>query len=195
MRPPCSTIVCVARLTESFYKPPILLPAFSERPHGQPRQFQVPQVLDRGGEELTTISRLKAAEKNGLEGVSSLPFSLKIVLENLLRNEDGRTVTKADIEAVAAWLEQQGQDRARDRLPPGARADAGLHRRARGRRPRRDARRDDRARRRPEQDQPARSRRPRDRPLGGRSTTPAPRSRSRRTWRANTSRTRSATAS
>ena len=48
---------------------------------------------------------LKAAEKNGLDGVSQLPFSMKVVLENLLRNEDGRTVKKEDIEAVAAWLE------------------------------------------------------------------------------------------
>ena len=34
---------------------------------------------------------LKSAEKNGLAGASELPFSMKIVLENLLRNEDGRT--------------------------------------------------------------------------------------------------------
>src|SRR5271157_2140078 len=52
---------------------------------------------------------LKAAEKNGLPGVASLPFSLKTVLENLLRNEDGRSVTKEDIEAVAAWLDNKGK--------------------------------------------------------------------------------------
>ncbi len=52
---------------------------------------------------------LKVAEKNGLEGVSALPFSLKIVLENLLRNEDGRSVTKEDIEAVAAWVHNKGK--------------------------------------------------------------------------------------
>ena len=52
---------------------------------------------------------LKAAEKNGLAGVSQLPFSMKIVLENLLRNEDGRTVKKADIEGVAAWLDNRGK--------------------------------------------------------------------------------------
>ena len=52
---------------------------------------------------------LKAAEKNGLAGVSKLPFSMKIVLENLLRNEDGRSVKKADIEAVVAWLETRGK--------------------------------------------------------------------------------------
>ena len=52
---------------------------------------------------------LKAAEKHGLAGISRLPFSMKIVLENLLRNEDGRTVKKADIEAVAAWLDNRGK--------------------------------------------------------------------------------------
>ncbi len=51
---------------------------------------------------------LKAAEKNGLAGISGLPFSMKILLENLLRFEDGRTVTKEDIEAVAAWLANKG---------------------------------------------------------------------------------------
>jgi aconitate hydratase len=52
---------------------------------------------------------LKAAEKNGLKGISALPFSLKILLENLLRFEDGRSVTKADISAVAAWLKDRGK--------------------------------------------------------------------------------------
>jgi aconitate hydratase len=53
---------------------------------------------------------LKAAEKNGLEGISQLPFSMKVLLENLLRFEDGRSVTKEDIEAVAAWLVNKGRD-------------------------------------------------------------------------------------
>ncbi len=52
---------------------------------------------------------LKAAEKNGLDGISKLPFSMKVVLENLLRNEDGRTVKKDDISAVAAWLKNRGK--------------------------------------------------------------------------------------
>ncbi|WP_048647312.1 aconitate hydratase AcnA [Nitratireductor soli] len=51
---------------------------------------------------------LKQAENNGLAGISRLPFSMKVLLENLLRNEDGRTVTKSDIEAVAAWLDDKG---------------------------------------------------------------------------------------
>src|SRR6204780_2588644 len=61
------------------------------------------------GAKTYEIYSLKAAEKNGLAGVSRLPFSLKIVLENLLRNEDGRTVKKEDIEAVAAWVENRGK--------------------------------------------------------------------------------------
>ncbi|QBR70776.1 aconitate hydratase AcnA [Beijerinckiaceae bacterium] len=51
---------------------------------------------------------LKAAEKNGLAGIAQLPFSMKVLLENLLRYEDGRTVTKEDIEAVAAWVVNKG---------------------------------------------------------------------------------------
>ena len=51
---------------------------------------------------------LKAAEKNGLKGISQLPYSMKVLLENLLRNEDGRTVTKEDIIGVAEWLENKG---------------------------------------------------------------------------------------
>src|SRR5437867_6940716 len=44
---------------------------------------------------------LEAAEKGGIGPVSKLPFSLKVMLENLLRLEDGQTVTAADIRAVA----------------------------------------------------------------------------------------------
>ena len=47
---------------------------------------------------------LPKAESNGLEGISKLPFSLKVVLENLLRFEDNRTVTAQDIKAVSEWL-------------------------------------------------------------------------------------------
>ena len=52
---------------------------------------------------------LVEAEKNGLTGISALPFSMKVILENLLRNEDGRTVKKDDILAVVAWLTNKGK--------------------------------------------------------------------------------------
>ncbi len=102
------------------------------------------------GAKTYEIYSLKAAEKNGLAGVSRLPFSLKIVLENLLRNEDGRSVKKEDIEAVAAWVENRGKAEHEIAVPPGARADAGLHGRAGGGRSRRNARRHGRAQRRSE---------------------------------------------
>ena len=70
--------------------------------------FKCRKSLNVGAKTYDYFS-LKAAEKNGLAGVSALPFSLKIVLENLLRNEDGRSVTKADVEAVATWLDNKGR--------------------------------------------------------------------------------------
>ncbi len=54
---------------------------------------------------------LPAAEKNGLKGISRLPFSLKVLLENLLRNEDGRSVAKEDLQAVGHWLKTKTSDR------------------------------------------------------------------------------------
>ncbi len=52
---------------------------------------------------------LPDAEKNGLKGISKLPYSMKVLLENLLRHEDGRSVTKDDILAVSAWLDNKGK--------------------------------------------------------------------------------------
>jgi aconitate hydratase len=46
---------------------------------------------------------LLALEHRGFPGISRLPFSLKILLENLLRQEDGRFVKQADVEALAKW--------------------------------------------------------------------------------------------
>jgi aconitate hydratase len=54
---------------------------------------------------------LPVAEKNGLEGISRLPFSMKVLLENLIRYEDGRTVTKQDIKAIADWAKKRRSDR------------------------------------------------------------------------------------
>jgi aconitate hydratase len=53
---------------------------------------------------------LPKAEANGLAGVSKLPYSMKVLLENLLRFEDGRTVTKENILAVAEWLDNKGRE-------------------------------------------------------------------------------------
>lgn len=65
--------------------------------------FKCRKTLTVGGKDYVYYS-LTEAEKNGLEGVSKLPFSMKVLLENLLRFEDDRSVKKSDIEAVAKWL-------------------------------------------------------------------------------------------
>jgi aconitate hydratase len=71
--------------------------------------FKSKSTLVVGGKTYTYYS-IEQAEKNGLKGVSRLPHSMKVVLENLLRFEDNRTVTKADIEAVATWLTTRTSD-------------------------------------------------------------------------------------
>ncbi|WP_298817343.1 aconitate hydratase AcnA [uncultured Roseibium sp.] len=65
--------------------------------------FKCKKTLTADGKTYSYFS-IPEAERNGLEGVSKLPFSLKVVLENLLRFEDGRSVTKEDIVACAEWL-------------------------------------------------------------------------------------------
>jgi aconitate hydratase len=50
---------------------------------------------------------LKAAEEAGLGDVSRLPFSLKVLLENLLRFEDSRTVSVDHVKAIAGWLKER----------------------------------------------------------------------------------------
>ena len=50
---------------------------------------------------------LKKAEENGLDGISKLPKSIKVLLENLLRYEDDLSVTKNQIEAIKNWLKSK----------------------------------------------------------------------------------------
>jgi len=61
------------------------------------------RALSVGGDTYAYFS-LKAAEAE-IGDISRLPFSLKVLLENLLRFEDGRTVTVEDVKAVAAWTQ------------------------------------------------------------------------------------------
>jgi aconitate hydratase len=58
--------------------------------------------LQAGGREYE-IFRLSALEKAGIATLSRIPYSIKILLENLLRFEDGTTVKRSDIEYVAKW--------------------------------------------------------------------------------------------
>ena len=64
--------------------------------------FQTRSSLTVGGQRFTYFS-LPALEKAGYPGVARLPYSLKILLENLLRREDGRFVDRDDIETLAGW--------------------------------------------------------------------------------------------
>jgi len=50
------------------------------------------------------------AQKNGLDGISKLPKSLKVLLENLLRYEDGKSVTRSQILALQDWLKNKKSD-------------------------------------------------------------------------------------
>ncbi|MCB1477258.1 MAG: aconitate hydratase, partial [Rhodobiaceae bacterium] len=70
--------------------------------------FKCRKTLKVGAKSYEYYS-LKEAAKNGLKGIDKLPFSMKVLLENLLRAEDGRSVTKADIKAVAGWASNKGK--------------------------------------------------------------------------------------
>ncbi|WP_112309018.1 aconitate hydratase AcnA [Pseudogemmobacter bohemicus] len=67
------------------------------------------KTLTAGGQSVSYYS-IPAAEAAGLGDFSRLPASLKVVLENMLRFEDGKTVTTDDIRAFSTWGKQGGQN-------------------------------------------------------------------------------------
>ena len=72
------------------------------------QQLQGPQDAEGRQQEPTPISASKAVEKE-VGDLSRLPFSLRILLENLVRHEDGTTVKKDDIAAFADWVKNGGK--------------------------------------------------------------------------------------
>ena len=66
-------------------------------------------TLDVGGKKYSYYSLAKASEKLG--DVSRLPFSMKVLLENMLRFEDGTTVTREDAQAIVDWQKDARSDR------------------------------------------------------------------------------------
>ena len=68
--------------------------------------FGARSTLTVGGNDYE-IFRLDAVSDGH---VARLPYSLKILLENLLRHEDGQSVTGADLSAVVAWLDARRSD-------------------------------------------------------------------------------------
>ena len=73
---------------------------------GQKNSYKSLKSISINGKEYKYYS-LSEAEKNGLKGISKLPKSLKVILENLLRYEDGKTVTKDQIEEIKNWLKNK----------------------------------------------------------------------------------------
>jgi aconitate hydratase len=67
-----------------------------------PNSFSIRTTLKAGSRSFEIYS-LPALEAAGFSEIARLPFSLKVLLENLLRHEDGRFVKAADIEALARW--------------------------------------------------------------------------------------------
>ncbi|MSP77864.1 MAG: aconitate hydratase AcnA [Rhodospirillaceae bacterium] len=72
-----------------------------------PNSFKARKTLKAGGKTYTYFS-LAAVEKE-VGDLSRLPFSLRVLLENLVRHEDGTTVKKADIAAFADWVKNGGK--------------------------------------------------------------------------------------
>ena len=75
-----------------------------------PDSFKCRTTLKVGSKTYEYFS-LPDAERNGLAGISKLPFSLKVLIENLLRHEDGRSVNADDIRAVVDWLKDKTSTR------------------------------------------------------------------------------------
>ncbi len=66
----------------------------------------LPELIDSQNTPLSLwiLSLIDLPEKNGLKGIGKLPKSLKVLLENLLRYEDGLSVTQSQIESIKEWL-------------------------------------------------------------------------------------------
>jgi len=78
--------------------------------------FKTRQTLTVGHDTLDYYS-LPALESAGFPGVARLPFSLKILLENLLRREDNAFVKSDDIRALASWDMQKGGEKELSFMP------------------------------------------------------------------------------
>ncbi len=72
--------------------------------------FGIRQVLPAGGGAEVEVYSLRKLQSAGFPGVGRLPYALKILLENMLRREDGESVTAADIEALARWTPGTGKE-------------------------------------------------------------------------------------
>ncbi|MFK5925174.1 MAG: aconitase family protein, partial [Desulfuromusa sp.] len=70
--------------------------------------FNSIKTLNVAGRQYQYYS-LKSVAGTDLAALEQLPFTIKVLLENLLRKEDGHAVKRRDVEAVAAWQPEQDQ--------------------------------------------------------------------------------------
>ena len=73
---------------------------------GTKNSYKALQTMNIDGIDYKYYS-LREAEKNGLTGISNLPKSLKVLLENLLRFEDNLSVTKNQIQSIKNWIKEK----------------------------------------------------------------------------------------
>ena len=73
---------------------------------GNKNSYKSLKTININGKDYKYYS-IKEAETNGLNGISKLPKSLKVLLENLLRYEDGTSVTDSQIKAIHLWLKEK----------------------------------------------------------------------------------------
>lgn len=76
---------------------------------GQIDSFKTKKSLDIKGKKYSYFNLKDAAKALGVD-LSQLPCSMKVILENLLRYEDGKAVKKSDIEAIKGWLKNKKSD-------------------------------------------------------------------------------------
>src|SRR6516162_3429478 len=76
------------------------------------------RTLEVDGESYDYFCLDAAAKAAGLGDISRLPFSLKVLLENLVRLENGRTVSVDDIKAIGQWLQSKSSEREIAFRPP-----------------------------------------------------------------------------
>ena len=153
MRPPEKRGIC--HLSESVDNMP------NER---QSDPFEARERFETGLGQ-ASLFRLAKLEALGLATIANLPFSIRVLLESVLRNCDGYAVPEEDVKNLAGWNAADAGP-GRDSLQAGPRRAARLHRRAGGRRSGGDAGGHEAAGRRSEEDQSAHSGRPGDRSLG-----------------------------
>ncbi|MBX3709520.1 MAG: aconitate hydratase AcnA [Gammaproteobacteria bacterium] len=99
--------------------PPAWASQHNSTTHIKPRKnVTLPLVFHEQTKETLSVNGIEyhyfsliIAEKMGLTGLSQLPFTLKILLENLIRHEDGVTSHSEDIKAIIDWLKQKKSDR------------------------------------------------------------------------------------